>query len=237
MFFFFQAEDGIRDKLVTGVQTCALPISKIEAGKLDLERIDMDLRGTVDDVAHLLAIQAHAKGLELITIVDPLLPDRLIGDPGRLRQVLLNLGSNAIKFTSEGEVSIDLRLVSTDEAGAIIRCEVRDTGIGIPAERLESLFQPFSQIDASTTRHYGGTGLGLSIVRRLVALMDGETGVESTLHVGSSFWFTARFAHSAGKSEVRSFEAETLKNRRVLIVDDNATNRKVLSLQLTQLGK
>ncbi len=213
-----------------------LDFSKIEAGKLDLERIDMDLRGTVDDVAHLLAIQAHAKGLELITIVDPLLPDRLIGDPGRLRQVLLNLGSNAIKFTSEGEVSIDLRLVSTDEAGAIIRCEVRDTGIGIPAERLESLFQPFSQIDASTTRHYGGTGLGLSIVRRLVALMDGETGVESTLHVGSSFWFTARFAHSAGKSEVRSFEAETLKNRRVLIVDDNATNRKVLSLQLTQLG-
>ncbi len=122
------------------------------------------------------------------------------------------------------------------QTGTIIRCEVRDTGIGIPAERLESLFQPFSQIDASTTRHYGGTGLGLSIVRRLVALMDGETGVESTLHAGSSFWFTARLAHSAGKSEVRNVEAETLKNRRVLIVDDNATNRKVLSLQLTQLG-
>jgi signal transduction histidine kinase/ligand-binding sensor domain-containing protein/CheY-like chemotaxis protein len=213
-----------------------LDFSKIEAGKLDLERIDLDLRGTVDDVAHLLAIQAHAKGLELITSVDPLLPDRLIGDPGRVRQVLLNLGSNAIKFTRDGEVSIDLRLVCTDAISTTIRCEVRDTGIGIPAERLESLFQPFSQIDASTTRHYGGTGLGLSIVRRLVALMDGETGVESAEHVGSSFWFTARFATSARKSEVRSFDAETLKNRRVLIVDDNATNRKVLSLQLTQLA-
>ena len=213
-----------------------LDFSKIEAGKLDLECIDMDLRGTVDEVAHLLALQAHAKGLELISSIDPLLPDRLIGDPGRLRQVLLNLGSNAIKFTRDGEVSIDLRLVGTDSAGTTIRCEVRDTGIGIPAERLESLFQPFSQIDTSTTRHYGGTGLGLSIVRRLVALMNGETGVESTVHVGSSFWFTARLANSAGKSEVRSFDAEALKNRRVLIVDDNATNRKVLNLQLTQLG-
>jgi signal transduction histidine kinase/ligand-binding sensor domain-containing protein/DNA-binding response OmpR family regulator len=213
-----------------------LDFSKIEAGKLDLERIDMDLRGTVDEVAHLLAIQAHAKGLELITSIDPLLPDRLIGDPGRVRQVLLNLGSNAIKFTREGEVSIDLRLVRTDATGTTIRCEVRDTGIGIPAERLESLFQPFSQIDTSTTRHYGGTGLGLSIVRRLVALMDGETGVESAVQVGSSFWFTVRLSNSAGKSEIRDFDAETLKNRRVLIVDDNATNRKVLSLQLTQLG-
>jgi ligand-binding sensor domain-containing protein/signal transduction histidine kinase/CheY-like chemotaxis protein/HPt (histidine-containing phosphotransfer) domain-containing protein len=213
-----------------------LDFSKIEAGKLDLERIDMDLRGTVDDVAHLLAIQAHAKRLELITSVDPLLPDRLIGDPGRLRQVLLNLGSNAIKFTHNGEVSIDLRLVCTDALSTTIRCEVRDTGIGIPSERLESLFQPFSQIDTSTTRHYGGTGLGLSIVRRLVALMDGETGVESAVQVGSSFWFTARFANSSGKSEIRSFDAEILKNRRVLIVDDNATNRKVLNLQLTQLG-
>jgi signal transduction histidine kinase/CheY-like chemotaxis protein/HPt (histidine-containing phosphotransfer) domain-containing protein len=213
-----------------------LDFSKIEAGKLDLERIDMDLRGTLDAVAHLLAIQAHAKGLELITHVDPLLPDRLIGDPGRLRQVLLNLGSNAIKFTRDGEVSIDLRLVSTDTAETTMRCVVRDTGIGIPAERLESLFQPFSQIDASTTRHHGGTGLGLSIVRRLVALMGGETGVESAMDTGSSFWFTARFANLARGSEVPSFVAESLGNRRVLVVDDNATSRNVLGLQLAQLG-
>jgi signal transduction histidine kinase/ligand-binding sensor domain-containing protein/CheY-like chemotaxis protein/HPt (histidine-containing phosphotransfer) domain-containing protein len=213
-----------------------LDFSKIEAGKLDLERIDMDLRNTVDDVARLLAIQAHAKGLELITNVDSHIPDRLIGDPGRVRQVLLNLGSNAIKFTRDGEVSIDVRLISTDALGTTIRCEVRDTGMGIPAGRIESLFQPFSQIDTSTTRHYGGTGLGLSIVRRLVALMDGDSGVESTENVGSMFWFTARFGVSTRQSETRRFNAETLRHRHVLVVDDNATNRKVLSQQLAQLG-
>ncbi|HME39059.1 MAG TPA: two-component regulator propeller domain-containing protein [Steroidobacteraceae bacterium] len=213
-----------------------LDFSKIEAGKLDLERIDLDLRNIVDDVAHLLAIQAHAKGLELITNIDAALPDRVIGDPGRLRQVLLNLGSNAIKFTRDGEVAIDLKLVSADSLGTTIRCEVRDTGIGIPAERVESLFQPFSQVDASTTRHYGGTGLGLSIVSRLVALMDGEVGLETTEGSGSTFWFSARFGASARKSESRSYNAEILERRRVLIVDDNATNRKVLSRQLMQLG-
>ena len=213
-----------------------LDFSKIEAGKLDLEQIDMDLRGVVDDVAHLLAIQAHAKGLELITSVDPLLPEAVIGDPGRVRQVLLNLGSNAIKFTHHGEVTIDLRLLSMDSANTTIRCEVRDTGIGIPAERIESLFQPFSQIDASTTRHYGGTGLGLSIVSRLVALMGGETGVKSTDGSGSVFWFTARLGSSVRRSEVRRYDGAVLENRRVLIVDDNATNRKVLSRQLSQLG-
>jgi ligand-binding sensor domain-containing protein/signal transduction histidine kinase/DNA-binding response OmpR family regulator len=213
-----------------------LDFSKIEAGKLDLERIDMDLRSTVDDVARLLAVQAHAKGLELITNIDSLIPDRLIGDPGRVRQVLLNLGSNAIKFTRNGEVSIDVRFVSTDALGILIRCEVRDTGMGIPAGRVESLFQPFSQVDASTTRHHGGTGLGLSIVRRLAVLMDGESGVESTEGVGSIFWITARFGVSTHKSETRRFNPETLKNSHVLVVDDNATNRKVLSQQLTQLG-
>jgi signal transduction histidine kinase/ligand-binding sensor domain-containing protein/CheY-like chemotaxis protein/HPt (histidine-containing phosphotransfer) domain-containing protein len=213
-----------------------LDFSKIEAGKLDLERIDMDLRNTVDDVARLLAIQAHAKGLELITNVDSHIPDRLIGDPGRVRQVLLNLGSNAIKFTRDGEVSIDVKLVSTDALGTIIRCEVRDTGMGIPAGRVDSLFLPFSQVDASTTRHYGGTGLGLSIVRRLAQLMDGESGVDSTEGVGSTFWFTARFGVSISKPEIRRFNSETLRHRHVLVVDDNATNRKVLSQQLAQLG-
>jgi len=213
-----------------------LDFSKIEAGKLDLERIDMDLRNTMDDVAHLLAVQAHAKGLELIASVDPLLPDRLVGDPGRVRQVLLNLGSNAVKFTRAGEVSIDLRLVASDALGTTIRCEVRDTGIGIPAQRIESLFQPFSQIDSSTTRHHGGTGLGLSIVRRLVDLMEGEVGVESIEGAGSAFWFTARLGASDRKTESRRFNSEILDNRRVLIVDDNATNRKVLSQQLAQLG-
>jgi signal transduction histidine kinase/ligand-binding sensor domain-containing protein/CheY-like chemotaxis protein/HPt (histidine-containing phosphotransfer) domain-containing protein len=213
-----------------------LDFSKIEAGKLDLECIDMDLRSIVDEVAHLLAIQAHSKGLELITSVDPELPDRVMGDPGRVRQVLLNLGSNAIKFTRAGEVAIDLRVVSGGGAGTAVRCEVCDTGIGIPPERIESLFQPFSQLDTSTTRHYGGTGLGLSIVRRLVALMDGEVGAESTEGSGSVFWFTARFGASTRPSESRRYNAEILENRRVLLVDDNATNRKVLRHQLRQLG-
>jgi ligand-binding sensor domain-containing protein/signal transduction histidine kinase/CheY-like chemotaxis protein len=213
-----------------------LDFSKIEAGKLDLERVDMDLRTTVDDVSRLLAIQAHAKGLELITNSDPEIPERLVGDPGRVRQVLLNLGSNAIKFTSAGEVSIDVKLVSTDTGGSIIRCEVRDTGMGIPAAGIESLFQPFSQVDVSTTRHHGGTGLGLSIVRRLAELMDGDSGVESTEGIGSTFWFTARFGMSTHKAETRRFDFESLKNRQALVVDDNATNRKVLKQQLTQLG-
>jgi signal transduction histidine kinase/ligand-binding sensor domain-containing protein/CheY-like chemotaxis protein/HPt (histidine-containing phosphotransfer) domain-containing protein len=213
-----------------------LDFSKIEAGRLDLERIDMDLRNTVDDVSHLLAFQAHAKGLELITSIDPLLPDWVVGDAGRLRQVLLNLGSNAIKFTREGEVSIDLRLTSMNEDGLTVRCEVRDTGIGIPASRLDALFQPFSQIDASTTRHYGGTGLGLSIVRRLVELMNGESGVSSVEGEGSLFWFTARFGVSANRAEVFSIDEHILAGRRVLVVDDNATNRKVLSRQLGHLG-
>lgn len=211
-----------------------LDFSKIEAGKLDLERIDMDLRHTVDDVAHLLAFQAHAKGLELITSIDPELPEWVIGDPSRLRQVLLNLGSNAIKFTHEGEVAIDLKLVSTDARTVTVRCEVRDTGIGIPKDRLDALFQPFSQLDASTTRHYGGTGLGLSIVRRLVELMGGETGVSSTSGEGSTFWFSAVFGISS-KKETSSTAPQVLANRRVLVVDDNATNRKVLSRQLAYL--
>ena len=213
-----------------------LDFSKIEAGKMDLEQIDIDLRGILDDTAHLLAIQAHAKGLELIISVDPLVPERLVGDPGRVRQVLLNLGNNAIKFTRSGEVSIDIRLISTDSLSTIIRCEVRDTGIGIPANRVASLFQPFSQIDASTTRRYGGTGLGLSIVRRLVELMDGETAVESVQGAGSVFWFTARFGTLASRPEMRRLDAEMLENRRVLIVDDNATNREALNRQLTHLG-
>jgi signal transduction histidine kinase/ligand-binding sensor domain-containing protein/CheY-like chemotaxis protein/HPt (histidine-containing phosphotransfer) domain-containing protein len=213
-----------------------LDFSKIEAGKLSLELIDMDLRGTIDDAARLLAMQAHAKGLELIAGIDPLLPDRLVGDPGRVRQILLNLGSNAIKFTREGEVAISLRVVDTDELGTLLRCDVRDTGIGIPASRLHTLFQPFSQIDTSTTRHYGGTGLGLSIVRRLVELMGGEVGVETSEGAGSVFWFTARFGASAKIPEVQRGNAAVLNRQKALIVDDNATNREVLFLQLTQLG-
>jgi signal transduction histidine kinase/ligand-binding sensor domain-containing protein/DNA-binding response OmpR family regulator/HPt (histidine-containing phosphotransfer) domain-containing protein len=213
-----------------------LDFSKIEAGKLDLDLIDMDLRGSIDDVAHLLAIQAHAKGLEVIVNIEPQVPERVIGDPGRVRQVLLNLGSNAIKFTRRGEVAIDVRVESADSDATVVRCEVRDTGIGIPQGRLEALFQPFSQVDASTTRHYGGTGLGLSIVRRLVELMGGQTGVESSEGVGSAFWFTARFGVTATRGAEPRGDVSLLRGQPILVVDDNATNRKVLIGQLSQFG-
>jgi PAS domain S-box-containing protein len=220
-----------------------LDFSKVEAGKLDLEHIDLDLRDTVEDVARLMAIQARPKGLEVTTNIDPSIPDLLRGDPGRLRQVLVNLCGNAVKFTSEGEIGIDVRLLAADEQSATVRIEVRDTGIGIPANRLSQLFKPFTQVDASMTRRFGGTGLGLSIARSLIELMGGEAGVESVLGRGSTFWFTAKLERPVaastssparrGRIEVA---AALLRNRRVLIVDDNATNRKVLSSQLARCG-
>ncbi len=212
-----------------------LDFSKIEAGKLELEHIDMDLRDAVRDAARVLAVQAHAKHLELTMDIDPELPEMVRGDPGRLRQILLNLGGNAVKFTSKGEVSLEIRVLESNETGTLVRCEVRDTGVGIPADRVNALFQPFMQVDASTTRRFGGTGLGLSIVRKLVELMHGEVGVESEENVGSRFWFTARFAPSSASGP--TFERVTpseLKGRRVLVVDDNATNRKLLAIQLEQ---
>jgi PAS domain S-box-containing protein len=210
-----------------------LDFSKIEAGKLDLEAIDMDLRDIIEDVARLLSIQAHAKGLEVVTLIDTELPDAVRGDAGRLRQVLLNLAGNAVKFTRVGEIAIECKVVQRNTNSALVRFEVRDTGIGIPAQLQSTLFQPFMQVDASTTRQFGGTGLGLSIVKRLVTLMHGETGVESQEGVGSKFWFTARFdvaEHAVGLLPV---EATELHHQRVLVVDDNATNRKVLMGQLT----
>jgi len=213
-----------------------LDFSKIESGKLDLEQIELDPRKTVDDVAQLLAVQAAAKRLELIVSVDPRVPERLVGDPGRLRQVLLNLGSNAIKFTREGEVSVTLTPQASDAASILLRCEVRDTGIGVPAHRIEALFQPFSQVDASTTRDYGGTGLGLSIVRRLVTLMGGEAGVRSIEGQGSVFWFTARLGVPRDAAARAPVELECARGRHALVVDDNAAHREVLMQQLRELG-
>jgi len=176
------------------------------------------------------------KGLEVTAYIDPSIPSLVKGDAGRLRQILLNLGGNAVKFTSQGEVGIDVRVVSQDERGVAVRCEVRDTGIGIPADRIGSLFKPFSQIDASTTRKFGGTGLGLSIVKRLVELMEGDAGVVSTEGSGSTFWFTARLGVSTEKNLSRPEPPADLRGRRVLIVDDSATNRKVLRGQLALCG-
>ncbi len=213
-----------------------LDFSKVEAGKLELESLDVDLRDTFEDTCRLLSIQAHAKGLELTAQIDARLPGLVKGDAGRIRQILLNLAGNAIKFTTKGEVSLEIKVLESGENGTRVRCEIRDTGIGIPADRLQSLFVPFMQVDSSTTRRFGGTGLGLSIVRRLVELMGGETGVESVEGEGSLFWFTAQFAKVSGDAQPLHPAPASIKGRRVLVVDDNTTNRKVLMGQLLVCG-
>ena len=213
-----------------------LDFSKVEAGKLELELLDVDLRDTFEDVARLLSIQAHAKGLELTAQIDARLPALVKSDAGRIRQILLNLAGNAIKFTTKGEVSLEFKVLETGENGTRMRCEVRDTGIGIPADRVQALFAPFMQVDSSTTRRFGGTGLGLSIVRRLVELMGGETGVESVEGSGSLFWFTAHFAPATDSPQRLYSVPASIRGRRVLVVDDNATNRKVLMGQLLLCG-
>jgi two-component system sensor histidine kinase/response regulator len=213
-----------------------LDFSKVEAGKLELEHVDVDLRDTFEDVARLLSIQAHEKGLELTAQIDAQLPTLVKGDAGRIRQILLNLAGNAIKFTTKGEVSLEIKVLETGKNGTRVRCEVRDTGIGIPADRLQSLFVPFMQVDTSTTRRFGGTGLGLSIVRRLVELMGGETGVESVVGQGSLFWFTAHFGPVLDSAQPVYPAPASIKAKRVLVVDDNATNRKVLMGQLLLCG-
>jgi two-component system sensor histidine kinase/response regulator len=213
-----------------------LDFSKVEAGKLELEQLDVDLRDTFEDVARLLSVQAHAKGLELTAEIDSKLPDLVKGDAGRIRQILLNLAGNAIKFTAKGEVSLEIKLIEAGANGIRVRCEVRDTGIGIPPDRLGCLFTPFLQVDSSTTRRFGGTGLGLSIVRRLAELMGGETGVESVEGVGSLFWFTAVFAPVLASPQPDHAEIVSIRGQRVLVVDDNATNRKVLMGQLVRCG-
>jgi PAS domain S-box-containing protein len=212
-----------------------LDFSKIEAGKLELEAIDFDLYATVEEAVGLLAEKASVKGLELICHVDAQPPCWLRGDPGRLRQVLLNLAGNAIKFTERGEVVVSACLEEQGPAGAVVRCEVRDTGAGIPAEVQPRLFGSFTQADASTTRKFGGTGLGLAISRRLVGLMGGEIGLTSEPGHGSTFRFTVRLA----KGEVASPAprgCEALRGLRALVVDDNATNRMVLTRNLAGWG-
>ena len=213
-----------------------LDFSKIEAGRLDLERIEMDLRDTVEDVARLLAMQAHAKGLELTAHVDPGVPDLVTGDPARLRQILVNLGSNAVKFTEKGEVAIDVRARVERRERHAVRCEVRDTGVGIPQERVETAVPALLAgrcLDHAPLRRHGP---GLSIVRRLAELMGGEAGVDSAEGAGSTFWFTARFGVAARKHIDRHAQDEALKGLRVLVVDDNATNRRVLGGQLASCG-
>ena len=211
-----------------------LDFSKIEAGRLDFEDAGFDLRACIEDTIDLLAIQAHEKGLELACLVEPETPSLLVGDPGRLRQVLVNLIGNSIKFTERGEVVLRVSLEGEDAAQATLRFTVTDTGIGIPEDRLDRLFQSFSQVDPSSTRRFGGAGLGLAISRRLVELMGGRIGVQSTLGAGSTFWFTVSLGKQAGAGPAQP--ANTLYGRRVIVVDDNEAHRLAVHEQLCRLG-
>ncbi|MBI3799425.1 MAG: response regulator [Deltaproteobacteria bacterium] len=237
-----------------------LDFSKIEAGKFELELIDFAPHTAVEEVLDLLAPKAYAKGLELACVIEPDVPIAVCGDPGRMRQILLNLVGNAVKFTDHGEVVVEVRRrasslqrpESTDHSlppssptlasslqpldSPVLQFAVRDTGVGITPERQGQLFQSFSQLDASTTRKYGGTGLGLAICKRLVELMGGEIGVESVPGQGSTFWFAVPFALPLTPVQTPPPPRAPLDGVRVLVVDDNATNRRLLQLYLSSWG-
>lgn len=211
-----------------------LDLSKLEAGEMALETLDFDLSTCIEEVLELLAPQAHSKGLKIAALIERNVPTYLQGDVGRLRQILMNLIGNAIKFTSAGEVVVQVQLRSQTSTEATIHLTVIDTGLGIAPEDQHKLFAPFIQVDASTTRKYGGTGLGLAICKQLVTLMAGEIGVESQLGQGSQFWFVVTLPLAQAPSPVR--EHGLVTNRRLLVVDDHATNRQVVYHQATRWG-
>lgn len=216
-----------------------LDFSKMEAGKMRMDEVDFDVRDVIESTLEIMAARAHAKGLELAFWVGTDVPTVLRGDPGRLRQVLMNLIGNAVKFTEKGEIFVRvLRLLEDEKESKNVRLrfEIKDTGVGISEEARERLFRPFVQADNSTTRKYGGTGLGLAISKKIVNLMDGEIDVESEEGKGSTFWFTGRFAESSSLCVLPPERLAVLGKKRALIVDDNETNRRILHDQLTKWG-
>jgi signal transduction histidine kinase/DNA-binding response OmpR family regulator len=208
-----------------------LDFSKIEAGQLTFESIPFDLRDPVENCLSLLAEKAHEKRIELAYLIDESVPNLLVGDPGRLHQVMLNLVGNALKFTEQGEVVVRVSKESEEGRRARLRFTVRDTGVGISPEARAKLFQPFVQADSGTARKYGGSGLGLAICRQLISLMGGEIGLESEPGQGTTFWFTADFVLQEASPKVGPRRTE-LAGLRALIVDDNTTNREILTRQL-----
>ncbi len=211
-----------------------LDFSKIEAGKLTIERLEFDLRELIEEIGDHFAPQACEKGLEIAYLLAPDLPDHVRGDPSRVRQVLSNLVSNAIKFSDAGEISVEAAVVDASTAGARIRFSVRDQGIGIPADRQQAIFDSFTQVDSSTTRKYGGTGLGLTICRRLTELMGGAMGIESSPGRGTRLWFELLFEQA--RTSARPPVPAALAGLRVLVVDDSGVNRANLRAQLSAWG-
>jgi len=215
------------DSLLTLINDI-LDFSKIEAGQMELEVLDFDLRTTVEDVTDMLAARANDKGLEFSCLVQSDVPALIRGDPGRLRQILINLMGNGIKFTEKGEVHTRVTLEEETDSHVTARFSVMDTGIGVPQDRVDRLFKSFSQVDTSITRRYGGTGLGLAICKQLTEMMGGQIGVESREGEGSEFWFTVALEKQPAGSRMEVIVPEDIRGVRVLVVDDNATNRLVL---------
>ncbi|MGZ4488655.1 MAG: response regulator, partial [Nocardioides sp.] len=233
-----QYAEGVRGagEALLAIINDILDFSKVESGRLDLEEIDFAVVTVVEEAAELLAETAQGKGLELLAYCSPELPLLLRGDPSRLRQVLLNLTSNAVKFTDAGEVVVRAQLEDRTEDGVVVRFEVTDTGMGLDPATSERLFEPFSQADSSTTRRFGGTGLGLAISRQLVDAMGGRIGVDSTPGRGSTFWVTLPLRLAENPGQVPPRHTDDLAGVRVLVVDDNQTNRLILDEQLSAWG-
>ncbi len=221
-------------EVLLGIISDILDYSKIEAGKMNLESIPFDLFDIVEEAIEMVSIKGQEKGLTMVSQVLPGTPPALIGDPGRLRQILVNLTNNAVKFTDEGMVSVCAEAVSEEGNEVVLRFSVRDTGIGIPPEVQENLFQAFEQADLSTTRKFGGTGLGLAICRRLVSLMGGDIAVDSEEGAGSTFRFTARFIRSE-PADPNPWE-QTFRGKRVLVCDENEIRRSFLRCYLEAVG-
>ncbi|MBX9657574.1 MAG: response regulator [Nitrospiraceae bacterium] len=219
-----------------GIINDILDFSKIEAGKLELERIEFGLRDTVEEAVDLFAEPAGKKGLELTCYIPDDIPDHVLGDPVRLRQILLNLVGNAVKFTPCGEVTVRVALLRQEHDTLTLKVEITDTGLGIPAPVQSRLFTAFSQADGSTTRRFGGTGLGLAIVKQLVHLMGGEVGLTSSSQQGSTFWFTIQLGYRTEHASAPGPDAQFLNHTRILIVDDNPTNRYILEAHLKSWG-
>ena len=213
-----------------------LDFSKIEAGKLEINHMDFNLPALIEEVGDIFTFRAQEKGIELLCVTAPDLPEWLRGDPERIREILINLAGNAIKFTSKGEVLIRVTLEHFGHNSAAVNFSISDTGIGIAPEKISRLFQPFSQVDSSSTRVFGGTGLGLSISKKLVELMHGQIGVESQPGVGSNFWFVVPFELPADPELHNTPKSFAMKPLKVLIVDDNATNRQILMAYLQDFG-